>query len=158
MGEKGDGAYPVVLMVLATVASSCSSPERPNGLSDYEDTLKAPEKVVAHRITYDVNRKPIIGVGAYPVSDVLSQKLSSILWKPSTYRGGGKECATTPGVLITFYRNDVALDVKLCFECKVVEFEIDGEFFGSGSFDWAESKLIRIVQKIFPDDGVIQSL
>jgi hypothetical protein len=87
-----------------------------------------------------------------------AQKLFEILSDRRSYVWNGPGCMPHPGVRIDFQRGRRTLHVYLCYECKVLETDIDGEFIGSAIFDNSYPELVRWVQPLFPEDEKIQAL
>lgn len=100
-----------------------------------------------------------IVAGSVDVSDNIVSQLRKILLDASIYGWEfAKGCEPDYGVRIQFSDNDNTVDVLFCFECDILAVYHNGKVVGGEDFDNARSRLVAIVQKLFPDDEAIQSL
>jgi len=87
----------------------------------------------------------------------IAKQLSRSLLDPATYwfhPGSAKNCAPTPGFILSFTKGGQTLDVFLCFQCDIIQFQPGG----GGDFDPSHKQLIRLMKLVFPQDSTVQML
>lgn len=93
------------------------------------------------------------------ISGDLAAELQDILLDSSTYYWeAAKACDPNFGVRIHYQNGDDEFDILLCFQCDILAVYKNGKAVGGEDFDSARSRLVKIVQELFPDDDTIQSL
>ena len=69
-----------------------------------------------------------------------------------------KGCEPVFGLGVSFARGEQAVDILFCFQCHILAVYQDGRAVGDEDFDPARTRLVTLVKKFFPNDGVIQQL
>ena len=151
---------------VALTGSGCSSGDLKDvfGNKQAMATVKNATSVKAYRLSPGSDfQKSLsdykIAAGPVDVPDDLAAQLRQILLDATIYRWDeGKMCEPVYGIRIQFSEGDSTVDVLFCFECDILAVYHDGKVVGGEDFDDARSRLVAIVQKLFPDDEAIQSL
>lgn len=88
------------------------------------------------------------------------EQTREVLNSPRTYGFDvAKECIPNYGVRLRFGDEGEAMDLNLCFECKMLAVVRDGKIVGrEEDFDGGASKLTAICKELFPDDPEIQAI
>ena len=125
-------------------------------------TLKAPDRVEAHRVKfdfatgYDPHNYKVTSV-AVPVSHEVVTGIVDALFRLKSYVGEGKKmCSPNYGVRLTFHRENDRVEVFLCFECDILLVVRNGSITGGENFDEIHDDLLRVVKALFPNDREIQ--
>ena len=84
--------------------------------------------------------------------------LHSIIESRSTYieHAVPVDCSFLPGVAFCFADKQTRVDLLVCFTCSELRYYLNGEVFWQSYFN--PNKLKNFVKKLFPEDGMIQSL
>jgi hypothetical protein len=151
---------------VALTGSGCSSGDLKDvfGNEQAMATVKNATSVKAYRLQlgsyYQESLSDYkIADGPVYVSDDIASRLSKILLDASIYEwDSAKLCEPDYGVRIQFSEGDNTVDVLFCFECDILAVYHNGRPVGGEDFDDARSRLVSIVQKLFPNDEIIQSL
>ncbi len=122
------------------------------------DTVKAyrqPQESYLQKLIsdYDVLTGPIL------VAEAEKKELQQLLLADDSYMWKvAKGCEPDYGVRIEFSQGDDKVDVLFCFGCSQLQIYRNGKSVSGEDFDPIEKKLIKIVQRIFPEDRAIQEL
>jgi hypothetical protein len=101
---------------------------------------------------------PIIS-GPVPIDDASTATLSDVLTDDDTYLWDiAKACEFLPGVAFRFERDELQVDVLICFSCDELEVYLDGKEVGHEDFDPRRPDLVAVAKRLFPDDEAIQKL
>jgi hypothetical protein len=108
--------------------------------------------------TQEEAKKPEVRQGPVIVSRKLSQSLAKALLDFETYQWTARKlCSPNYGVKLRFTRGCDTVDVRLCFECDILEITFNGKTRAE-NFDFNHNELAAIAKKIFPKDAIIQAL
>lgn len=158
------------LLILANIllaAACCQGAERLNRLfgdKESQAVVAKPMKVQAYRLPDDSLHQPTVKdfktiAGPVAVDDALAKSVSQLLLDEKSYLWEvGKGCEPSFGVRLEFTQGDKSTDVFFCFDCNILEVYVNGKPVGSEDFDDVRPQLVKAMQKIFPDDKVIQGL
>lgn len=105
--------------------------------------------------TYPVLASPVV-----PGSDDAA-RLTELLTSPSSYEWDpewAKSCIPSFGVQVTFHRGGERVDVLLCLDCAILMVFEEGDHVGTAHFDPADEQIVRLIQKMFPEDEEISQL
>ena len=158
------------LLILSTVlftATGCQAAERLDSLfgdAGAQGVVAKPTKVQAYRLADKSFYQPTVKdykttAGPIAVDEALAARLSKLLLDRDNYLWDvAKGCEPIFGVRLEFTQGDKSVDLFFCFECDILAVYFRGKPVGSEDFDTMRPQLVEIVQKIFPDDMVIQDL
>lgn len=106
----------------------------------------------------NVHGFPILG-GPVPVDDVSAVELASVLLDDDTYLWDvGKFCVFAPGVAIRETRGSTVVEVLICLSCDEIACYVNGTTQGPEDTDPRRADLVRIAQRLFPDDPKLLAL
>lgn len=101
---------------------------------------------------------PIIS-GPVEVDEETARKLARILADSKAYGWDfAKSCEFMPGVGFRFVGADSTTEILFCFSCDEMRIVHNGKQVGHEDTDAVRTALVKAVQKIFPDDKVVQGL
>ncbi len=153
----------VVIAALFTHGCCFGGANKPNdsaltivGGEAQKDVLLNPDTVEAYRLNGAARRENEKRVaGPVPLDAEQTSRLTRLLLDDDSYEWDyAKACLPTPGVLIVFENATGRSEVRLCYECNIVQFEP-----GRGEdFDPVAAELIDWAQDVFPEDEAIQAL
>lgn len=174
--------FAAALLVLAPLlASACTAPRGPT--QRVEDFLGGPASVGL--ITGPERTRPIeawridgmafmegraegaketirgypVLAGPVTVDDASAATLADVLTSDDTYLWDiAKACEFLPGVAFRYSGGDRTVEVLVCFSCDELEVWCDGKKTGHEDFDPRRGDLVRIAQRLFPDDEKIRAL
>ena len=70
----------------------------------------------------------------------------------------GKACEPLYGVRLEFIQGEKSTDIFFCLECNILGVYVNGKSVDSADFDDIRPQLVKLIQKIFPEDKTIQVL
>jgi hypothetical protein len=157
----------LILFAILLVANHCRAAERVNSLfgdKQAQAVVSKPTKVQGYRLADDSLFRPTVKdfkmtAGPVAVDDKLAQSMAQLLLDEKSYLWDvGKGCEPHFGVRLEFVQGDKSIDVFFCFECDILQVYANGKPVGSEDFDDVRPQLVKMMQKIFPEDKVIQGL
>ena len=84
--------------------------------------------------------------------------LEALLIDPDSYVFSSvKRCDPTPQVALRHVRGDETVDVILCFDCDIWEFDFQGRA-SIEDFDPVRPQLVELVKALFPQEPAVQKL
>lgn len=156
-----------ILLVILLAAAHCQAAERLDSLfgdKEAQSVVAKPTKVQAYRLADNSFYKPTVKefkvvAGPVAVDDPLAKSVGQLLLDEKSYLWDvGKACDPIFGVRLEFIQGDKSTNVCFCFECDILQVYVDGKPVGSEDFDDVRPQLVKMMQKIFPEDKAIQGL
>lgn len=156
-----------ILLVILLSAAHCQAAESLDSLfgdKEAQSVVAKPTKVQAYRLADHSFYKPTakeykVIAGPVAVDDALAKSVGQLLLDEKSYLWDvGKACDPIFGVRLEFIQGDKSTNVCFCFECDILQVYVDGKPVGSEDFDEVRPQLVKLMQKIFPEDKVIQGL
>lgn len=100
-----------------------------------------------------------VTAGPVSVDAATGAAIAEILLDDDTYVWrSAKACKFLPGVAIRERRGETVVEVLLCFGCDEVQFWLDGARAQTEDTDPRRADLVRIAQRLFPDDAKLRNL
>ena len=182
-----NGSFPetwrecLLAVVLLMTTSGCHAPKSPVGresemppplpkivadsLQTAIDILQSASAVESYRIDpvrgADVSR----GILGYPViargphlDKVAARQLKSLVLDPRGYIGDIWCGDIEPGVAFRIVSGERTLTILICFKCKEWEFWLNGKRVGGDYFIGLQPELLKLVQRVFPDDDSLKAI
>lgn len=157
----------VILATILLGAACCQGAERLSSLfgdKEAQAVVAKPTKVHAYRLADNSFYQRAVKdyktiAGPVAVEDALAKSLGQVLLDEKSYLWDvGKGCDPSYGVRLEFIQADKTTDVFFCFDCNILDVYVNGKPVGGEDFDDVRPQLVKAMQKIFPDDKVIQGL
>ena len=133
------------------------------GNEEAQAVVAKPTKVQAYRLPEETTKKTVkdykMIAGPVAIDDALAKSLGQLLLDEKSYSWDtGKACDPLHGVRLEFIQGEKTTDVFFCFSCDILAVYVNGKSVGSADFDAMRPHLVKIMQRIFPDDKAIQGL
>ncbi len=134
------------------------------GDQEAQAVVAKPTKVQAYRLAENSTFKSTVKdykmiTGPVAVDDTVAKSVSQLLLNEKNYLWDvGKGCDPLFGARLEFLQGDKSTNVFFCFECDILAVYVNGKSVGSEDFDDMRPELVKAMQKIFPEDKVIQGL
>ena len=125
-------------------------------------TIESPDKVQAWLLT-GINDNPggttnKDRTGPVQLNAIEAKKFSTTLLNFDAYAWqGGKACMVDFGARLKFTRGNDTVDVRLCFQCNILEVSHNGSS-KLRDFDPGRAPLVKALQSAFPKDPVVKNL
>jgi hypothetical protein len=153
-------------------AASVSAEEKPalpkhvaDGLRPAIDLLRSASFVESFRIAPARGADAERGILGYPViargpqlDEAARRQLKSLILDPRGYNGELWCGDIEPGVAFRIVDGERALTVLICFKCKEWEFWLNGERLGKDYFVGLQPDLLKLVQRVFPNDDALRAI
>jgi hypothetical protein len=125
-------------------------------------TVESPDKVQAWLLTSGLDNDAVEEnkdrTAAVQLNATEAKTFSNALLNFDTYFWrGGKNCIVDYGARLRFTRGNDSVEVRLCFQCNILEFSHKG---GSNlrDFDPGRNPLVKALQSAFPNDRIVKDL
>jgi len=97
--------------------------------------------------------------GPVPVDAESAAVLADVLGDDDTYLWDvAKGCEFLPGVAVRWREGEATVDVLFCFSCDELETYVGDARVGHEDFDPRRRDLVRVAQRLFPEDAQIREL
>ena len=107
-------------------------------------------------------KKSIIGYpvvsGPVKVSSTTAEALKTIWLSESSYTSAMYKCEFSPGMVLSFIRDNEQLDLVVCLSCGEVRILKNNALVGNIFFSPAKAKVLEIAKQIFPKDKQLQKM
>jgi hypothetical protein len=125
-------------------------------------TIQFPDKVQVWLLTSthddDTARGNKDRTGPLQLKTVQAKTFSTALLNFDTYVWQGeKGCIVDYGARLKFTRGNDTVEVRLCFQCNILEFSHKGSS-KFRDFDYGRDPLVKALQSAFPNDTVVKNL
>lgn len=159
--------YGVVLVACSKPGDSLEDSEQPPRISqrvidlmggdEHADVIRYAENVIAYRIKIDPKQgfKEVQLCEGIELTGRQRRALTGLLVQDGAYEWEiAKGCQPMPGVMIAFEDGETRSELRLCFQCGIVEY-LPGSH---EDFDPVYAELVQWVKGVFHDDQAIQAL
>jgi hypothetical protein len=125
-------------------------------------TVESPDKVQAWLLTSryenDALKENKDRTAAMQLKTVEAKTISDTLLNFDTYIWQGeKSCMIDYGARLRFTRGNDSVEVRLCFQCNILEFSHNGSD-NLRDFDPGRNPLVKALQSAFPNDKIVKDL